>query len=63
MLNACIKPLIDWENEQAILLDKEIKPLHSEAKTQEKIIESLRLKAAKEKEPLLQKQSVQPAII
>ncbi len=62
VLNACIKPLIDWEKEQAILLDKDIKRLRSEAKTQEKIIETLRLKAAKEKEPLLQKELIQEVV-
>ncbi len=47
VLAQCTKPLIDWENTQRLLLEGEIKRLSSERKTQEKIIEGLRLKASK----------------
>ncbi|HVV68193.1 MAG TPA: YfjI family protein [Gammaproteobacteria bacterium] len=47
VLAQCTKPLIDWENAQRLLLEGNIKRLSSERKTQEKIIEGLRLKAAK----------------
>lgn len=49
VFHACTEPLIEWEKEQAKLLGPEIKRQRSERKTQEKIIESLRTRAAKEK--------------
>lgn len=55
VLNNCTQPLVAWEFEQKEILEPEIKRQYSERKTQEKIIESLRLRAAKEKNLLLQK--------
>ncbi len=49
VLSSCTNPLIEWEKEQVLQLEYEIKRKHSERKTQEKIIESLRIKAAKAK--------------
>lgn len=49
ILKSCIEPLIAWELSQAALYEQEIKRLRSEHKTQEKIIEGLRHKAAKAK--------------
>jgi hypothetical protein len=47
VLNCCTKPLIEWEKEQALLMESDIKRQRSERKTQEKIIEGLRFKASK----------------
>jgi putative DNA primase/helicase len=47
ILKACTKPLVEWEQAQAEILLPTIKQQQSERKTQEKIIESLRLKAAR----------------
>src|SRR5262245_28199524 len=47
VLSCCTKPLIQWEQEQIRQKIPEKKRLQSEYKTQEKIIEGLRNKAAK----------------
>src|SRR4051812_14867664 len=47
VLKYCTQPLIAWEKEQAVLHEGKIKQQISERKTQEKIIEALRLKIAK----------------
>ncbi len=52
MLNCCIKPLVEWEKEQALRMENTIKRLWSERKTQEKIIDVLRVKAGKSKNPI-----------
>ncbi|VVC76772.1 hypothetical protein AQUSIP_20980 [Aquicella siphonis] len=52
VLNSCIKPLVEWEKEQVLLMESTIKRLQSERKTQEKIIEVLRVKAGKSKSQL-----------
>lgn len=54
VLQRCTKPLVEWEKEQSLRLEADIKRQHSERKTQEKIIEGLRIKAAKAKDPLEQ---------
>jgi hypothetical protein len=58
VLNCCTKPLVDWEKEQALQQGWEIKRQRSERKTQEKIIETLRAKAAKTTELLEQQQLI-----
>lgn len=55
VLNYCTKPLIEWEKEQTAKLEYEIKRKKSERKTQEKIIETLRLKAAKAQDVIEQR--------
>ncbi len=55
VLNTCTKPLVEWEAEQASILERDVKRQRSERKSQEKCIESLRLKMAKEKDETLQK--------
>lgn len=50
VLRTCTQPLMEWEQEQAVLLEPEIKRQRSERKSQEKQIEVLRIKAAKEKD-------------
>jgi hypothetical protein len=47
VLNTCTKSFIEWEKEQALLYGADIKRQYSERKTQEKIIDALRSKAAK----------------
>lgn len=47
ILKYCTQPLIEWEKEQVLMQGQKIKQQISEHKTQEKIIESLRFKAAK----------------
>lgn len=47
VLNSCTRPLIEWEKEQTLRLEYEIKSKRSERKTLEKIIEALRIQAAK----------------
>jgi hypothetical protein len=54
VLNNCLKPLLDWEKEQKALLEIAIKRKNSELKTQDKIIENLRTKAAKQTDPIEQ---------
>ncbi len=54
VLQRCTKPLVEWEKEQSLKTDANIKRQRSERKTQEKIIEGLRIKAAKAKDPLEQ---------
>jgi hypothetical protein len=51
VFNACTSPLVEWEREQAMLMEPEIKLLKSERKSQEKLIEAKRGKLAKEKDP------------
>lgn len=55
VLNSCTKPLVEWEKEQAANLETSIKRQWSERKSQEKIIEGLRLKAAKSNDSIEQK--------
>jgi hypothetical protein len=62
ILRACTQPLVEWEREQAAMMAGEIKRQRSERKTQEKIIESLRLRAAKEKDIPLQRALIQEII-
>ena len=54
VLQRCTKPLVEWEKEQSLTLEADIKRQRSERKTQEKIIEGLRIKAAKTKDSLEQ---------
>ena len=49
VLNTCMKPLVEWESEQKLRLDGEIRKLRSERRNQEKRIEVLRSKSAKAK--------------
>jgi putative DNA primase/helicase len=56
VLQRCTKPLVEWEKEQSLKLDAILKRRRSERKTQEKIIEGLRVKAAKANDPLEQEQ-------
>lgn len=56
VLNSCTQPLIEWEKEQAAMLEYEIKRQSAEYKNQQKSIEVLRAKAAKEADSLAQKQ-------
>lgn len=58
VFNHCTEPLVAWEREQASLLESDIKRQRSERKSQEKIIEALRLKAAKEKDAPTQKELI-----
>lgn len=50
VLRCCTQPLIEWEQEQAALLEPEIKRQHSEQKNLEKQLEILRMRAGKEKD-------------
>lgn len=59
ILRHCTAPLIHWEREQAHLHSAEIKRRYSERKTQEKIIEGLRCKAAKIDDVLEQQRLMQ----
>lgn len=59
VLNFCTKPLVQWEQQQILRYENEIKRLRSERKTQEKIIEVLRAKAAKETDSLEQRQLIE----
>ncbi len=59
VLKCCTKPLIEWEAEQALRLEPDIKRQRSERKTQEKIIEGLRIKASKSKGPIEQREICQ----
>lgn len=47
VLKTCTKPLIKWEREKKQSLEAEIKRHLSQRKTQEKIIDSMRIKASK----------------
>lgn len=51
VLNRCTAPLRDWETAQALLLDHELKKQRSERRNQEQLIQSLRTKAARDKNP------------
>jgi hypothetical protein len=52
------RPLVDWEKEQGLQQGLKIKCQRSERKTQEKIIETLRAKAAKSTDTLEQQQLI-----
>lgn len=56
VMRTCTLPLVEWEQEQAALLETTIKRQRSERKNQEKHIESLRIKASKEEDQTKQKQ-------
>jgi len=58
IFNHCTEPLVTWEREQATTLESKIKSQRSERKSQEKIIESLRGKAAKEEDTLKQRNMI-----
>ena len=58
VLNICKQPLTQWEKDQAQQHEYSIKQQHSERKTQEKIIEVLRAKAAKEENAIEQKRLI-----
>jgi hypothetical protein len=62
VLKTCTKPLVEWEKQQEALYKVKIKRQFSERKTQEKVIEVLRAKAAKT-EDLLQQQKLMQEII
>ena len=49
VLNRCTAPLRDWETAQALLLEHELKKQKSERRNQEQLIQSLRTKAARDK--------------
>lgn len=59
VLNTCTKPLLEWEQQQASQHEYDIKRQYSERKTQEKIIEVLRAKAAKEKNGIEQRSLIE----
>ncbi|HVV67949.1 MAG TPA: YfjI family protein [Gammaproteobacteria bacterium] len=59
VLKQCLKPLIDWEQQQISEQEPAIKKKISERKTQEKIIDNLRIKAAKTNDSFEQKQLIQ----
>jgi hypothetical protein len=61
VLNACLQPLLDWEEEKKHQLSTEIKRKRSERKNQERRIEALRAKAAKAKSELEQLQLAEQA--
>ncbi len=58
VLQRCTKPLVEWEKEQSLKLEAGTKRQRSERKTQEKMIEGLRSKVAKEKDPLEQQRLI-----
>lgn len=62
VLKKCTEPLITWEREQAASLEYEIKRCQSERKTQEKIIEGMRKKAALADNPIDQRSLIQQII-
>lgn len=51
VLDRCTTPLREWEIDQAIRMDSELKKQRSERLNQEKLIESKRTQAVKEKDP------------
>ncbi len=55
VLKRCTDPLINWEREQASQMQYELKRCQSERKTQEKIIEGMRKKAATTQDAIEQK--------
>jgi uncharacterized protein DUF3987 len=59
VLKYCTQPLLAWEREQEAQLGAEIRRLRSERKTQEKLIERLRVEAAKEKNHLEQRKLIE----
>jgi hypothetical protein len=54
VLNTCTRPLVQWEKEQTVKTESYIKRQRSERKTKEKIIDGLRIKAARTKDPIEQ---------
>lgn len=62
VLRRCTEPLVHWEKQRQLELEGTIKRQRSERKTQEKIIDALRLKAAKAPNSLLQHQLMQEII-
>lgn len=58
VLRSCIKPLSDWEKEQRVILEPQLKRERSKYKSYEKIIESLRNKVAKENDPQAQEKLI-----
>lgn len=59
VLNYCTKPLLEWERQQSLQKEMDIKRQRSELKTQEKIIEVLRAKAAKEQNSIEQRSLIE----
>ncbi len=59
VLNHCLRPLIAWEQQQIAEQEPSTKKKISERKTQEKIIDNLRVKAAKTNDLVEQKQLIQ----
>jgi putative DNA primase/helicase len=58
VLRSCVKPLSDWEKEQRVILEPQIKTERSRYKSYEKVIESLRNKIAKESNPAEQEKLI-----
>jgi hypothetical protein len=58
VLNHCIKPLLDWEKKQRLQMAADIHRQSSERKTQEKIVEGLRARIAKLKNPIEQQRLI-----
>jgi hypothetical protein len=58
VLRSCIAPLSAWEKEQREILEPQIKKERSEYKSQERIIDTLRNKAAKEDSPTEQEKLI-----
>jgi hypothetical protein len=63
VLKYCTQPLIEWEKTQAKLHAQKIKQQLSEQKTQERIIEALRLKAAKIEDKLEQRKAIEEIML
>lgn len=59
VLKYCTQPLLAWEKAQEARLGAEIKRARSERKTQEKLIERLRLEAAKQKNSVEQRRLIE----
>jgi hypothetical protein len=55
VLRTCTLPLIEWEQSQCVQIENSIKRQQSERRNEEKRIESLRAKAAKQLDPETQK--------
>ncbi|CAL7961245.1 conserved hypothetical protein [Gammaproteobacteria bacterium] len=58
VLRSCVKPLSDWEKEQRVILEPQIKRERSKYKSHEKVIESLRNKIVKENNPAEQEKLI-----
>lgn len=54
VLNQCIEPLLKWEQHKKLMLEQVIKTQNSDLKTQERIIDAMRSRAAKEKDSTVQ---------